>query len=582
MDSTPAPDVFVTSTISYPILDEIAIIQHGLDEFPYPGDSDFVQCRGLAKSTDKRCRIAKGTNEHRASELLAEFKLMREFPNSTDIYDDIEEFLEVTHCHIHEKNVLPIFHHRKGLLQSLRASPASDSTVSEHEFDCIFSSYLSEDLSTPASSPRSEILIQELVTSTKSDEISEENIDQNIAKGAAEDNAQDMNETVTETVTEAISVTTTEFVIEAVSEPAVSPEVERAEKDEKIVHQQEDSDLELIGLGLNSFERKGSLRNTSPVIKEVYKSLRPEQQCEGLVYILEHTSGALHIGYSTSSSKGGVDQACERYATGTEVVYITSAPFYAAAKAQRLAQVILQHQDLIVRDCQQCGGAHNDWFKASSDAVRETVVGMENFVQMPAYSLQDGEMKLSPAGKTVIEAMHGFSMARLEGIMATQDVRVDQETPETPEKTSRVTNAVDSSPQWDIERTTQNQDDPPSQTFSSVARPKGKKRDSFEWSKIKNLFTRTPEKGAGDSEGNKVSRSEKVPPPSPDVESVSRSFFWALFPHEIKSQNGGAANAGLIKRVSFGVLGNRVSISVSQSDTKTKSYTKRTEQVILE
>lgn len=173
------------------------------------------------------------------------------------------------------------------------------------------------------------------------------------------------------------------------------------------------------GLGVTSLQRSGSLRDHSPVFQVINNHPTPEKMKEGVVYILEHkeNSSLFKIGWSSKSAEERLHQPNNCYGINTKIIYETKR-FVGAPQAEKIAQVILRHANIRVLECIQCKGGHREWFAAPRETVCETVMQVEEFVQMPAYTLQDGEYKLSPeAYSRVVKQMCDFSIFRLKELM---------------------------------------------------------------------------------------------------------------------------------------------------------------------
>ncbi|KAL6885422.1 hypothetical protein GGI43DRAFT_419204 [Trichoderma evansii] len=173
------------------------------------------------------------------------------------------------------------------------------------------------------------------------------------------------------------------------------------------------------GLGIVGLQRTRSLRDHSPVFQVINSHPTPKKMREGVVYILEHTKNPslFKIGWSSKSAKERMRQPKNCYGIDTKVFYETKR-FVGAPQAERIAQVILRHINIRVLECIYCQGGHREWFKAPRKTVHETVMHVEEFLQMPAYTLQDKEYKLSPeVYEGVVKQMCDFSVARFGELM---------------------------------------------------------------------------------------------------------------------------------------------------------------------
>ncbi|UKZ68421.1 uncharacterized protein TrAtP1_009457 [Trichoderma atroviride] len=172
-------------------------------------------------------------------------------------------------------------------------------------------------------------------------------------------------------------------------------------------------------LGIIRLQRNGSLRDHSRVFQVISSHPTANEMSEGVVYIFEDNDNTslFKIGWSSESAEETLKQPNNCYGVNTRVVYETQR-FAGAPHAEKLARVILQHANIRVLTCEKCKGGHTEWFSAQAETVRQTVMQVEHFVQMPAYTLQDGEYKLSPeAYSRVVKQMCDFSIDKMGELM---------------------------------------------------------------------------------------------------------------------------------------------------------------------
>ncbi|PKK47266.1 hypothetical protein CI102_8435 [Trichoderma harzianum] len=236
---------------------------------------------------------------------------------------------------------------------------------------------------------------------------------------------------IEDAVYEEVAAVVQEVVVkeETVRDNIIFPDI-RQEDDTKIsiglnitISEREESherDHNVIkGLGITGIQRSGSIRDHSPVFQVISCHPTPEKMKEGVVYILEHQENPslFKIGWSSKSAEERSHQPNNCYGINTKIIYETKR-FIGAPQAERIAQVILRHANIRVLECFNCQGGHREWFIAPRETVRETVMHVEEFLQMPAYTLQNGEYKLSPeAYDRVVKQMCNFSVTRLGELM---------------------------------------------------------------------------------------------------------------------------------------------------------------------
>ncbi|KAL7918286.1 hypothetical protein ACQKWADRAFT_316631 [Trichoderma austrokoningii] len=173
------------------------------------------------------------------------------------------------------------------------------------------------------------------------------------------------------------------------------------------------------GLGVSGLQRSGSLRDHSPVFQIISSHPTADEMREGVLYIFEHKDNPslFKIGWSIKSAEEVLKQSNNCYGINAKAIYETQR-FAGAPRAEKLAQAILRHANTRLSPCEKCKGGHREWFLAQRETVRQTVIQVEDFVQMPAYTLQDGEYKLSPeAYNRVVKQMCDFSIVKMGELM---------------------------------------------------------------------------------------------------------------------------------------------------------------------
>lgn len=193
----------------------------------------------------------------------------------------------------------------------------------------------------------------------------------------------------------------------------------KKENDEEGDDDEEGEDTANKGLGIIGIKRTGSIRDHSPVFQVMNSHPTKEKMKEGVVYILNHkrNPSLFKIGWSSKSAVERLRQPKNCYKINTKIAYETKR-FIGAPQAERIAQVILRHANIRVSECIKCQGGHREWFSAPRETVFEAVMHVEKFLQMPAYSLQDGEYKLTPeVYNRVVNPMCDFSVARFGELM---------------------------------------------------------------------------------------------------------------------------------------------------------------------
>jgi hypothetical protein len=198
---------------------------------------------------------------------------------------------------------------------------------------------------------------------------------------------------------------------------------------DKLVDYNEESKVTVIeGLGIIGIRRTPSLRDHSSVFKVINSHPTPAKMQEGVVYILHHkrNRSLFKIGWSSKSAEERQRQSGNCYGKNTKVFYETKR-IVGAPQAERIAQVILQHANIPVSQCVICGGGHREWFSAPRKTIKDTVLQVEKFLQMPAYTLQDGEYKLSPeVYEGVVRQMCDFSVTKFAELIHGSKVKCEE------------------------------------------------------------------------------------------------------------------------------------------------------------
>lgn len=566
-------------------LDDLASL---IDFLPSLENPDFTRCRGK-KQKGVKCRNPIAADKKpKALELWTDLANREYFPDNEDFYYKLETLLEIIHCGKHRKKAFERYHIWKTERSLDAASFSSESSVPGTPEQRSLIEFPSETDITPFSSPltmddtpgtpksldsdAAESFIQSTPTrSTTTNlifpeterldtvEVVSKRISVITITASPEKLACNTSETVVENFS-AMAISSRELpqesqkpaIAEAAAEHvstmavAISEETNTTKTSEKETTQ----DVRVVGLGLiSTLQRKGSLRDDSPVIRELHKHLTPQELEEGIVYVLEHTTtpGLFKVGWTRTSVHERLGHPKNCYSKHTKVIHeTTSGRFAGASKAESLVQVILRHQNIKVVECEQCGGGHREWFRSSKDEVLRTVKLMEEFVRLPAYELCEGEMKLSREANAFVKAMCSFSTSRLESLMA----RPENRGRETIESTSSV-DAQSSTPEASVEQSVQesieSEENPSSSTsrFSDRSKPPrvslATKCGVFAANtkgRLGRLFNRSRESTPEPEDASSTDRSNADANTSKGPEELLVKFLWSLLPADSKPEQG--------------------------------------------
>ncbi|KJK73572.1 hypothetical protein H634G_11172 [Metarhizium anisopliae BRIP 53293] len=392
-----------------PLFNSLDVVLSRIDALPiHVPDNGY--CRAKTKGSRRCGNLSCTANEwDEVKRLRANFEYMTQMPDISEYYNDIKRFVEFTHCKaIHR---LPA---RKAL-ESWNPRPVSGSQVislassedaHETEYDSsntTISSFTSEGVSgsTPPQSPEPTNVVMEklqslTITDTRRTLVQSDNGSLNLAE-----------ETVTTSETTLVEIDTSAI---SHTEGVITSAQDKIDSD----------GAGSMGFGGASLRRAGSVRDNSSIFAEFYKHPSLKKMSEGVLYILKSTEepGNFKIGWSAFSATQRHNQPNNCYGTNTDIIYETEGgKFRGAFQAERIVQVILRHRNIVVRECPICLGGHREWFRAPEKLVRDTVLCIESFMKMPAYTNQDGEWKLTQEAHAILEGMCSFSIQKLEGRM---------------------------------------------------------------------------------------------------------------------------------------------------------------------
>ncbi|KAF4983311.1 hypothetical protein FZEAL_1249 [Fusarium zealandicum] len=448
-----------------PVLEELRTF---IVYFPSLDEPSFSTCRGYVDKEKRQCLMPAGPERQRQAKILwGKFTDMAECPDDDSFYENIEELLKLIHCRHHHPTSQSRFKEWQSVrsLETFSSSPGSSAPVTPEPRSSVefpsetdmtpFSSPITADetLMTPMKSPGSvvaESIFQETPTKIKNEDgklpkeepspdASDDtaSISTTSISARSEPLMQDSRSETREAVADVVSAKTIptgsecpekeppseskeDVVVETASITTVTETIESkpAMTEGDPLSQ---ADVKHLSDGLDTLQRKGSLRDGSSIVRELYKYLTPEQHTEGVVYIVEHAEddARFAVGWTSTSAQEILNKPDNCYGADSKIIHETSqGSFQGASKAQKLAQVILRQHNTRVRECTKCTGGHTEWLQVPKETVCNTVRLMEDFIRLPAYELQDGEMKLSPAAHVMVKTMCNFSTGMLETLLS--------------------------------------------------------------------------------------------------------------------------------------------------------------------
>ncbi|RYP15957.1 hypothetical protein DL765_005397 [Monosporascus sp. GIB2] len=518
------------TTSEHPVFKELITILGAIDICPNPEAWEFKTCPARVKSTGKPCKFDP-KRPREAEGLCSHFRAMEECPETHEFFDQLGEFLTASHCGQHGRGAVKSFEKWKKIrVTTVPSSADRPPTISDDDHD-----------GTPTS-------LHPATTTQPMDPV--------LGKAKRSELTSETNRKAyahVETVTHGIST----MAITAAGQINV---IDNHGKDKVATPER------IMGLGLASLQRKGSLRNHAPVFSEIYKPLTLEEKKYGVVYVLGHEieKGLFKIGWTRTTAKERLNQPGNCYGFNAEILHETrGGRFFAASRAEKLAQTVLRHHNLTITECERCGGGHREWFRASREMVVETVEIMETFVRLPAYESKDGQTwKLSDAAYEMIRTMCEFSTVRLRSAITTIERHPIGEAPgglSTQLKSEAVAHVAETaSPPRSQDSDEGMEGKHPSATIAAVNADKGAKgaarsvgADAARRAKgmvrtvagVKDLVSQkwnrsregTPELD-GDDKTENLGTGNKGGSGTGDVMDAVMGVFLSLFPEDIKTQ----------------------------------------------
>lgn len=417
-----------------------------------PNDDIYIEtCRGTTK-TLKRCgkKPCSMHEREKVKEIWCGFRKRTDVLDEEEFYNDIKYVVEFVHCgQYHRESATEAFNKWKSewnthgsSSQPTTASPADSPRPSLSETsNATMISSMSE--GSTEINPHPEEYLDDAVTAQVQN-LKIEGPDQNPPPPDTNSDIVVVSKfetlNITATTKEALietnqgslgikenTITATQSTVVAVDSTVVSQQEEDIGSTQETIVELVDppthvtEDAETFNMGELSLKRNGTVRDDSSVFTKIYHHPSHKDMAMGILYVLEHTKkpGFFKIGYSTKSAAERQMQPGNCYGSDTVIVYETEGGSFEGAKqAEKIAQVILRHCNILVKQCTKCNGGHREWFQASKDTICATVAIMEKFLQMPAYTLVEDEWKLSPEAHEILKEMCSFSVQKLEGNMA--------------------------------------------------------------------------------------------------------------------------------------------------------------------
>lgn len=376
------------TTINSPILKEIAKIQSGIGLPPSTDGSGYDQCRAYKKNSEQCKRTFGKDRKLLVANLLSEFRHVTDYGEVDNFYDKIAKFIDHTHCHSHVDDALEAF--SKWKIERIASASSSSSTLATNAIFSSDSLETSSETSSRASpAPSSPVPGNFRCSSSVSDVYIEEAmrnlfLNANLQSSTTQRSNEDSNQA------------------------------------QRLRHK-------LKRLGNVELPSDDAPQDALEIYKKIKNPPHPRRMSDGIIYIYKHTSisGILKIGYSKGSAQSRHRQSDNCYGIDTDIIYATKKPFAGAFQAERIIHAVLKHRQIQIYNCSNCGSGHREWFLTSRKEAMKIVQCAESWLQMPAYTIHQGKVKLSPEAEVIYGSMFGFSPSVLRQLINTNNAPDD-------------------------------------------------------------------------------------------------------------------------------------------------------------
>ncbi|KAL7910092.1 hypothetical protein GGI35DRAFT_447833 [Trichoderma velutinum] len=362
--------------IDQSVFEELASILKGMNPFLNLNEFDFDTCQGFKKDSTIRCgnRPRKAEEQEEFADLLSELSAMTKYVDTNSLYDKMERFIALTHCTgRHLKEARTAF--SKWKAQRKIVAPDSPPMTSSGSA----TPYTSSSESLPHHG----------------------NMNFPSAVPASPGHKTPALESITEKI-RGLNIGT-------------AAQKSHAKKDSRSLDGGEAQIEKLERIGVAHMPKRGEEHNNFKIHHVVRNPLDAKVMSGGILYVLKHTEvpGIFKIGFSSTSADLRLKQSRNCYKRETSIIHETQGgKFFGARQAERVAHAILRHKRILFFRCPQCKGYHKEWFLVSRQEALEVVELAERWLKMSAYTLQEGQYKLTPEGDTISQIMFPFSMSK--------------------------------------------------------------------------------------------------------------------------------------------------------------------------
>ncbi|KAJ6437129.1 glucooligosaccharide oxidase protein [Purpureocillium lavendulum] len=438
--------------ITHPICKIIADDALKDNTFHNKGNYQFLKCRSSTKSK-KRCKHDVPPNVKAVEDLFDEIRAVPHDVETEDFINTLREFVEITHCRSakHQEKALKSFDKWAAERQRARCESSDAVTDPAEELRRSWSpspeprlgldgarappAGSAEEEDAPQSEPAKQSSPFPLSGGSTTSLYSDSNED--ASEWLSEDSESEVGDDFSDTATDPqdTSELTTPDTDDTNDDPLkdnVEWDDDEGDDDDEGVDAITISDSVSDAFGdettavpaieisshddLTRLRYGESIRNVLRVYTDMDSPFTNSHRKHGIVYILRHVKEPhlFKIGWSV---RGAEHRRCENcYGSDSEVIYETDRPFFAAYRAEQMAQAMLVMDNLLIA-CDMCEVTHREWFRSSKRKVLKVVKIAESFIRLPAYTRQDGEMKLSPTVSAAVKEMIKFKPAEFRNML---------------------------------------------------------------------------------------------------------------------------------------------------------------------
>jgi hypothetical protein len=425
---TTPPVIELVATMPSPVLEEIKTILVAV--YPDTFHDPINKCLGTTKKNARCKRPLSSSKEQDIATRMSYFVSLSEIPYDERFYEEVEEFLELSHCGVHQGPVFAKFEEWK-----------------TKRGDCVIPAPISPiiDENPDRDQSGANLLVPNPVAQTpkKTDgettDEDEQDTNSDIFSSTTISPSQESEDAFSTTSPASTALTTpaqTPFDEDpsssrldafsdaeshpgtpsrAARKPSVSVMDPEASNNElaDIIDQHSDQGDEALGRisrRFNSVRKK-----TWPLLKAIENKFTVTDYKKGRVYVWTHETmeGVVKIGFTAEGSDPRHKQAGNCYARNTEPQWESSEPFIGAYRVESIVQSSLRDKNIALASCALCNRAHREWFKMDWMKAVELI---EIWTQFVTVAYADG--RLSKEGEQIMNKLCSIQPDKLAAALS--------------------------------------------------------------------------------------------------------------------------------------------------------------------